>query len=68
MDVTLEILSESSLLAVQGPCSQLVLEPLVGGVDLSKLGFMRSVAIAVAGIEGCRVTRCGWMILGDSSY
>ena len=36
------------------------LQPLLSGVDLSNLTFMNSTLTTVAGIENCRVTRCGY--------
>ncbi|CAG7720819.1 unnamed protein product [Allacma fusca] len=48
-----------ALLAVQGPKSQEVLQPLVN-VDLSKLYFMNNAAASIAGVPHCRVTRCGY--------
>ena len=36
-----------------------VLQPLVN-FDLKKLPFMMSIITSVAGIDGCRVTRCGY--------
>ncbi|ODM98639.1 Aminomethyltransferase, mitochondrial [Orchesella cincta] len=58
-DVTLVTKDDSSLIALQGPAMQKVLQPLVN-VDLSKLYFMNSVTATVAGVEGCRITRCGY--------
>ena len=50
----------SALLAVQGPKSQEVLQPLVHGADLSKLYFMNTASVHVCGFAHCRVTRCGY--------
>ena len=36
------------------------LQPLVPELDLSSLGFMSSAVTSVAGVAGCRVTRCGY--------
>ena len=36
------------------------LQPLLRGLDLSTLTFMTSMLTTVAGIENCRVTRCGY--------
>ena len=41
---------------MQGPAAvNSCLAPLCPGLDLTKLGFMRSVETTVAGIPGCRV-------------
>lgn len=42
-----------------GPSMACVLQPGVND-DLSKLTFMTSVLTPVFGIQGCRVTRCGY--------
>ncbi|KAI4883094.1 hypothetical protein NFI96_011972 [Prochilodus magdalenae] len=57
-DVDLEYLEES-LIALQGPSMARVLQDGVCD-DLSKLTFMTSVLTPVFGIQGCRVTRCGY--------
>ncbi|XP_031422628.1 aminomethyltransferase, mitochondrial [Clupea harengus] len=57
-DVDLEFLEES-LIALQGPSMARVLQPGLSD-DLSKLTFMTSVLTPVFGIQGCRVTRCGY--------
>ena len=44
----------------QGPTMVNCLQPLVPELDLSSLGFMSSAVTAVAGVAGCRVTRCGY--------
>ena len=44
----------------QGPTMVTCLQPLVPELDLSSLGFMSSAVTAVAGVAGCRVTRCGY--------
>lgn len=59
-DVTLVTKDNSSLIAVQGPAMQRVLQPLVPKVNLRELYFMNSVEATVAGVEGCRITRCGY--------
>lgn len=58
-DVTLEVVEDMGLLAVQGPGMFKVLRPLVD-IDLTKLTFMTSSVGSVAGIPGCRITRCGY--------
>lgn len=58
-DVTLEFIEDRGLVALQGPTMMTCLQPLTN-IDLSKLGFMSSTVGVVAGIEGCRLTRCGY--------
>lgn len=62
--MTLEVLEDRGLVALQGPESASVLGPLLGSgsgaPDLSRLGFMRSAVAEVAGVPGVRVTRCGY--------
>jgi len=58
-DVTLELIEDRGLVALQGPTMTACLQPLTN-IDLSKLVFMSSAVGTVAGIEGCRVTRCGY--------
>lgn len=57
-DVDMEYLDES-LIALQGPSMAQVLQPGLSD-DLSKLTFMTSTLTSVFGIQGCRVTRCGY--------
>ena len=57
-DVALEFLTESGLVALQGPGMVSCLQPLTS-LDLSQLSFMRSSECRVAGLD-CRVTRCGY--------
>uniref|UniRef100_A0A3B4E5C5 Aminomethyltransferase n=1 Tax=Pygocentrus nattereri TaxID=42514 RepID=A0A3B4E5C5_PYGNA len=57
-DVDLEYMEES-LIALQGPSMARVLQEGVCD-DLSKLSFMTSVLTPVFGVQGCRVTRCGY--------
>ncbi|KAL6459108.1 hypothetical protein MHYP_G00325800 [Metynnis hypsauchen] len=57
-DVDLQYMEES-LIALQGPSMARVLQEGVCD-DLSKLTFMTSVLTPVFGIQGCRVTRCGY--------
>lgn len=57
-DVTLDI-QDRALIAVQGPGTAKVLQHGVD-CDLEKLTFMTSTVASVFGVEGCRVTRCGY--------
>jgi aminomethyltransferase len=59
-DVKLVLRDDLSLIAVQGPGAAKVLQPLVKDIDLSKFYFMNTTAATVAGVSGCRVTRCGY--------
>lgn len=59
-DVSLVLRDDLSLIALQGPGAARVLQPLVKELDLSKLYFMNTSVANVAGIAGCRVTRCGY--------
>jgi len=58
MDVKLERL-DYGLIALQGPQMKEVLQAGVK-FDLSKFPFMSTTESEVFGIEGCRVTRCGY--------
>ncbi|KAK7102867.1 aminomethyltransferase, mitochondrial-like [Littorina saxatilis] len=57
-DVKLER-NMNALIAVQGPLMTKALQPLVN-FDLSKLPFMTSTLGSVAGVQNCRVSRCGY--------
>ncbi|KAH0629964.1 hypothetical protein JD844_012468 [Phrynosoma platyrhinos] len=57
-DVNLEV-SENALLALQGPAMSQVLQAGVSD-SLAKLPFMSSAMMVVFGVQGCRVTRCGY--------
>ena len=62
-DVSYEYYDETqlSLVAVQGPGAQVSVQKLVpDGVDLAQVGFMVGFDTTLAGIEGCRLTRCGY--------
>jgi len=58
-DVHIEFLTDRGLIAVQGPGMASALQPLTD-IDLSNLTFMTSRIGTVAGVENCRVTRCGY--------
>lgn len=51
--------SERALIALQGPKAAECLQKLTN-VDLSKLYFMNSTLGSVAGVDTCRITRCGY--------
>lgn len=61
-DVTMEYLEDSmQLLAVQGPgAADAVAEILPDGFDLTNMAFMTGTDTTLDGVEGCRVTRCGY--------
>lgn len=60
-DVSVQFLSsdDQSLLAVQGPHAVSVLQKLCTK-DLSRLYFMNTTTDTIAGVENCRITRCGY--------
>ncbi|RUS74580.1 hypothetical protein EGW08_017661 [Elysia chlorotica] len=57
-DVKLSVI-ENALLAVQGPQMVSVLQPGVD-FDLKNLPFMTTTEGKVFGVDGCRITRCGY--------
>ena len=61
-DVSMEYLEDSmQLLAIQGPgAADAVLKILPSGFDLTKMAFMTGVECTLDGIDGCRITRCGY--------
>ena len=58
-DVSFVTRDDLALLAVQGPKAAAVVQTLTK-LDLSQLYFMQSQSTTVAGIENCRITRCGY--------
>ena len=58
LDVTLEFQEDRGLIAVQGPEAAKVLQDLTN-VDMTKLKFMTTAVGSVAGVDNCRITRCG---------
>lgn len=53
--------TQLSLVAVQGPGAQSAVQKLVpDGVDLATVGFMVGFDTTLAGLQGCRLTRCGY--------
>jgi len=62
-DVTMEYLGDDvQLLAIQGPGAADVIEKelLPAGFDLVNMPFMTGVDTTLDGIDGCRITRCGY--------
>jgi len=58
-DVSLEVLADNGILALQGPKAVSVLQKLVSD-DLKALTFGMAKTMTVAGIEGCYVARSGY--------
>ena len=58
-DVTVELLDERGLIAIQGPESSTALAAIAPKLGLDKMKFMTTAVTDVAGVENCRVTRCG---------
>ncbi|XP_055639116.1 aminomethyltransferase, mitochondrial [Toxorhynchites rutilus septentrionalis] len=60
-DVSVEFLSsdDQSLLAIQGPSAVPALQKLCTK-NLTSLFFMNSTTDTIAGVENCRITRCGY--------
>ena len=61
-DVTMEYLEDSmQLLAIQGPgAAEAVAKLLPSDFDLKSMAFMTGTDTTLDGIEGCRITRCGY--------
>jgi len=59
-DVTVELLDERGLIAIQGPESSTALAAIAPKLGLDKMRFMTTAVTDVAGVENCRVTRCGY--------
>lgn len=60
-DVNIEYISSShSLIAVQGPSAASILQEGIKSYELKDQRFMTSKLTQVAGINDCRVTRCGY--------
>lgn len=58
-DVGMEVLSGMALVALQGPLAAAALAKHTD-LNLAKMGFMNGATATVAGVPGCRVTRCGY--------
>jgi len=60
-DVSFEYLDNLSLVAVQGKGAMAAVQSLVpNGIDLAKVPFLKGFDTTLAGIPGCRLTRCGY--------
>mmetsp|Transcript_26453 Transcript_26453/g.40990 ORF Transcript_26453/g.40990 Transcript_26453/m.40990 type:complete len:410 (+) Transcript_26453:88-1317(+) len=61
-DVTMEYLEDDmQLLAIQGSgAANAVSKILPAGFDLTNMAFMTGVDTTLDGVEGCRITRCGY--------
>jgi len=61
-DVVMEYLADTmQLLAVQGPgAAAAVSKILPSDFDLTKMAFMTGMNTTLDGVEGCRITRCGY--------
>lgn len=57
-DVTIDVISNSPLVALQGPKSEEILQNICDA-DLSKLYFMDGITANIAG-KSARITRCGY--------
>jgi len=59
--VSMELDDQQQLLALQGDGAKTVLARLAPNLNLTKMAFMSGINnVTVAGIQGCRVTRCGY--------
>lgn len=59
LDVTVELIEDMALLALQGPKMVEILQPGLK-FNLNDFPFMSTVQTSVFSIENCRVTRCGY--------
>lgn len=61
-DVTMEYLEDTmQLLAIQGPgAAEAVSKVLPSDFDLTNMAFMTGTDTTIDGIDGCRITRCGY--------
>lgn len=59
-DVSLRLMRQFSLIALQGPLAAHVLQPHLGKADLTQLPFMSAIDDEVAGVPGCCVSRSGY--------
>ncbi len=61
-DVSMEYLEDTmQLLAIQGQgAAEAVAKILPSNFDIAKMGFMTGKDTTVDGVDGCRITRCGY--------
>jgi len=61
-DVAMEYLGDDvQLLAIQGPGAVTAMAKILpDGFDLANMAFMTAVDTKLMGIDGCRITRCGY--------
>eukprot|EP00980_Cylindrotheca_fusiformis_P008088 scaffold1722_cov120-Cylindrotheca_fusiformis.AAC.18 len=61
-DVSMEYLEDSmQLLAIQGPGAAAAVQKILpDGFDLTNMAFMTGTDTTLDGIDGCRITRCGY--------
>jgi aminomethyltransferase len=61
-DVSMEYLGDDmQLLALQGPgAAQAIKNLLPTNFDLTNMAFMTGADVVLDGVEGCRITRCGY--------
>jgi aminomethyltransferase len=60
LDVGMEYLDDRQLLAVQGPGAHTAVAALAPKLNVKAMNFMSGTMATVAGIQNCRVTRCGY--------
>lgn len=60
-DVSVEFLDsdERALVALQGPTSAAALED-ISSLSFKELYFMQTQVSNIAGVDDCRITRCGY--------
>ncbi|GMI49063.1 hypothetical protein TrCOL_g9976 [Triparma columacea] len=61
-DVCMDYMEETlSLIAIQGPSAAAATQTIMpSGVDLTGVDFMNGFDTTLAGVDGCRLTRCGY--------
>lgn len=59
LDVEVEFLQDKSLVAIQGPKAASILQEATT-LDLSSMKFMNGIDGSLYGIDGLRITRCGY--------
>lgn len=58
-DVSVSVVNDRALLALQGPASAQCLQQLCK-FDLTRLSFMSLLITEICGVNSCRITRCGY--------